>query len=217
MSICGRKNANVLLYAVTDGIRASKTPLYERVEAALRGGVTMVQLRDKTAGYDELLEEALALAKLCKKYGAAFIVNDSPEIAIKSGADGVHVGQGDADAAAARKIIGENKILGVSARTVEQALRAEADGADYLGTGAAFATATKPDAKVIPHETYREICNAVSIPVAAIGGITRENLHLLGGSGISGAVFVSAIFSAEDIEAECRALREMCGKLFGKV
>ncbi len=204
---------SLLLYAVTDRAWTGEKTLYEQVESALRGSVTMVQLREKNLSEEEVLEEARALARLCKKYSVPFIVNDSPEIAVKSGADGVHVGQGDMNAEQARAVIGENRILGVTAKTPQQALAAQRAGADYLGVGAAFSTGTKRDARVISHDVYREISKTVSVPIVAIGGITRSNLPALYGSGISGAALVSGIFSAADIEAECRELWKLCRKL----
>ncbi|MCM1335766.1 MAG: thiamine phosphate synthase [Bacteroides sp.] len=203
----------LLLYAVTDQRRGGEKTLAEQVEAALRGGATMIQLREKRLPKNKILAQAIELAALCKKYGVPFLVNDSPEIAAESGADGVHVGQGDISPAEARKILGAEKIVGVTAKTVDQAKAAEAAGADYLGVGAAFATGTKADATVIAHSVYREIGRAVSIPIVAIGGITRDNLMTLKGSGIAGAALVSAIFSAEDIEAECRALLALCREM----
>lgn len=205
----------VLFYAVTDRRWTGEKTLTEQVELALRGGVTMVQLREKTLSEAEILVQAIELSALCKRYGVPFLVNDSPEIAVKSGADGVHVGQGDLSAAEARKIIGTGKILGVTAKTVEQAVAAERAGADYLGVGAAFSTDTKSDASAIPHSVYREISAAVSIPIVAIGGIQKGNLMTLKGSGVSGAALVSAIFSARDIEAECRELLTLCRRMTG--
>lgn len=205
--------SKVLLYAVTDRRWTGEKTLTEQVEAALRGGVTMVQLREKTLPESEILEQAVVLAVLCKRYGVPFLVNDSPEIAVKSGADGVHVGQGDLSAEKARAIIGAGKILGVTAKTVEQARAAERAGADYLGVGAAFSTETKTDTSVISHARYREICAAVKIPVVAIGGLNKGNLMTLKGSGVSGAALVSAIFSAENIEAECRELLGICCRM----
>lgn len=205
----------VLLYAVTDRRWTGARTLEEQVEAALRGGVTMVQLREKELPEAELLSLAVRLGALCRRYRVPFLVNDSPGLAVQSGADGVHVGQGDLSAEKARKMIGADKILGVTAKTVEQARAAERAGADYLGVGAAFSTDTKTDASVIPHSLYREICAAVRIPVVAIGGLNRENLLALKGSGIAGAALVSAIFSAEDVEAACGELLRICREVTG--
>lgn len=197
------------LYAVTDRAWTGEKTLYEQVEAALKGGVTCVQLREKDLPREEIREEAVQLCSLCRRYGVPFLINDDVELAVECGADGVHVGQKDMEAGRARALLGEDKILGVSARTVEQALEAQKNGADYLGVGAVFSTSTKPDAKALPHETLRDICDAVSIPVVAIGGIKKENMLQLSGCGADGVALVSAIFSAQDIESECRTLRAM--------
>lgn len=209
------KNA-MLLYAVTDRAWTGKQTLFEQVEAALKGGVTCVQLREKNLGEAEFFEEARIMAELCHKYDVPFIVNDNAEIAVKCGADGVHVGQSDMKAADVRSIIGEDMILGVSAKTVEQALEAEKAGADYLGVGAAFSTGTKLDASVVSHDIYRSISSAISIPIVAIGGINKENILQLKGCGASGAALVSAIFAAENIEKECIELRKLCAEMAGE-
>ncbi len=201
------KKETMRLYAVTDRSWLREQSLAEQVEAALKGGVTCVQLREKELDSAAFLAEAKEIQGLCRSYGVPFLINDNVEIALACGADGVHLGQKDMDAADARKRLGKEMIIGVSARTVEQALAAEKVGADYLGTGAVFGTATKKDARPIDRETLKAICNAVSIPVVAIGGIHKGNLAKLSGTGVDGVAFVSAIFSAEDIEAECRTLR----------
>lgn len=195
------------LYAVTDRAWTGEMSLAGQIEAALRGGVTCVQLREKHLSEDDFLAEAIEIAALCKRYGVPFLINDNIEIALRCGADGVHVGQHDTTAAEARRRLGPDKIVGVSAHNVDEALRAAADGASYLGAGAAFATATKTDATPLSHQTLRDICVAVEIPVVAIGGIHRDNLAQLAGTGVDGVALVSAIFAAKDIEAECRALR----------
>ena len=169
----------MLLYAVTDRAWLGTETLYEQVEQALRGGATCVQLREKELGYEEFLREAVELKELCGRYGVPLIINDSVEIMLQSGADGVHIGQGDGDVTEIRKRIGPDKLLGVSAHTVEEAVRAERDGADYLGAGAVFATGTKPDAGSLSHETLQAICRAVSIPVVGIGGISEKNVARL--------------------------------------
>ena len=196
------------LYAVTDRAWLNGQTLAEQVEASLKGGVTCVQLREKELDQPAFLEEALTLKALCSRYGVPMIVNDDVDVAIQSGADGVHIGQHDAAASTVRRRIGPDKLLGVSAQTVEQAIRAEADGADYLGVGAVFSTGTKPDADDVSFHTLQAICQAVSIPVVAIGGIKADNLHRLSGSGIDGVAVVSALFAAEDIRAAAAALRE---------
>lgn len=199
----------MLLYAVTDRAWVGRQTLYEQVECAIRGGVTCLQLREKELDSGSFFEEAEKIKLLCNKSNVPFIVNDNVEIAVKCGADGVHIGQEDMAAAEVRRIIGKDMILGVSAQTVEQAKKAEQDGADYLGVGAVFPTSTKLDAADVPYDTLKEICAAVKIPVVAIGGIKRENINMLSGSGISGIAVVSAIFAAEDIENECRVLKEI--------
>ena len=199
----------MLLYAVTDRAWVGRQTLYEQVECAIRGGVTCLQLREKELDSGSFFEEAEKIKLLCNKSNVPFIVNDNVEIAVKCGADGVHIGQEDMAAAEVRRIIGKDMILGVSAQTVEQAKKAEQDGADYLGVGAVFPTSTKLDAADVPYDTLKEICASVKIPVVAIGGIKRENIKMLSGSGISGIAVVSAIFAAEDIENECRILKEI--------
>ncbi len=204
---CDKKS--MLLYAVTDRAWVGRQSLYEQVECALRGGATCVQLREKELGYEAFLKEAAEIGALCRSYGVPFFVNDNVDIAIKCHADGVHVGQEDMAAAQARLRIGEQMMLGVSVHTVQEALEAVKNGADCLGVGAVFPTSTKADADVLPKETIRDICDAVDIPVVAIGGISKSNISRLAGTGVDGVALVSAIFSAEDIESECRALRRL--------
>ncbi len=204
---CDKKH--MLLYAVTDRTWLKGQTLSQQVEAALRGGATCIQLREKELPQPEFLKEALELKELCHHFGVPLIINDNVEIALKSGAEGVHVGQHDMQAAQVRAKIGPDRILGVSAQTVEQAILAEKNGADYLGVGAVFSTSTKKDAKPVSRDTLKAICQAVSIPVCAIGGISRENLPALSGTGIDGVALVSAVFGAPDIEAECRVLRTL--------
>ena len=204
---CDKKT--MLLYAVTDRAWVGRQSLYEQIECALKGGATCVQLREKELGDEAFLKEAVEIGALCRRYGVPFFVNDNVDIAVKCHADGVHVGQEDMAAAQARLRIGEQMMLGVSVHTVQEALEAVKNGADCLGVGAVFPTSTKADADVLPSETIREICDAVDVPVVAIGGISRDNLPLLAGTGVDGVALVSAIFSAEDIESECRALRKL--------
>ena len=203
------RKENMLLYAVTDRAWTGRQSLMEQVECALKGEATCVQLREKELDEAAFLEEAIQMKQLCAKYGVPFIVNDNVEIAIKCGADGVHVGQSDMEAGHVRELVGDQMMIGVSARTVEEALAAQAAGADYLGVGAMFSTSTKLDAHVLSHQTLKDICAAVSTPVTAIGGINEENLMRLAGSGVDGVALVSAIFAAEDIEAACRRLKAM--------
>ena len=195
------------LYAVTDRAWVGEQTLYEQVECALRGGVTCVQLREKQLEFDAFLKEAKELKVLCQRYSVPLIINDNVEIARLSDADGVHVGQSDMQAKDVRALLGADKIIGVTAKTVEQALLAQEMGADYLGTGAFFVTDTKKDALPITHETAKAITAAVEIPVTGIGGITPGNLDTLQGLGLDGVALVSAIFSAPDIEQRCSELR----------
>ena len=203
------------LYAVTDRSWLSGSTLYEQVEKALRGGATFIQLREKSLDTESFIEEAGQIKILCEKYHVPFVINDNVEVALAVGADGVHVGQGDMAASDARKKLGAGKIIGVTARTVQQAAEAERQGADYLGTGAVFATSTKGDAKEISHGTLKEICRSVSIPVVAIGGITAGNVMELKGTGIEGVAVVSAVFASEDIESAARELRGLAEQLGG--
>ncbi len=199
----------LLLYVVTDRAWVGKQTFYEQVESALKGGATCLQVREKTLSDKDFLAEALEIKKLCRKYQVPLIINDNVEVAIKCGADGIHVGQEDIEAGKVRQLVGETRILGVSVQTVKQALEAERAGADYLGVGAVFTTTSKLDADTVSHATLKEICNVVSIPVVAIGGIYKHNILELSGTGVDGVALVSAIFSAEDIEAECRELRRL--------
>ncbi|MEY8261133.1 thiamine phosphate synthase [Oscillospiraceae bacterium 50-60] len=206
---------HMLLYAVTDRAWTRKQTLYEQVEAALKGGVTCVQLREKELDETAFLQEAKELCALCRRYGVPFLVNDNVEIAIACGADGIHVGQEDLAAGEVRRRVGENMILGVSVHTVEEACQAVRDGADYLGLGAVFPTSTKTDVEQMSNETLRAICDAVDVPIVAIGGINQGNILRLAGSGVDGVALVSAIFSAEDIEGACRELRAMSEEMVG--
>ena len=194
------------LYGVTDRSWLGDETLAQQVEKSLKGGVTCLQLREKELSDAEFLKEALEIKKLCSSYSVPFIINDNVDIAIKCGADGIHVGQSDMAATNVRKLIGDGMILGVSAQTVEQAILAEKMGADYLGVGAVFPTSTKLDADFVSYDTLKAICQSVSIPVVAIGGITQENLHLLKESGICGVALVSAIYASKDIEGTCKTL-----------
>lgn len=208
------KKETMLLYAVTDRAWTGRQTLMEQVEDALKGGVTCVQLREKELDEETFFKEAVQMKQLCEKYEIPFIINDNVEIAIKCGADGIHVGQKDMEAGNVRALVGEDIIIGVSVQNVEQAVAAEKAGADYLGVGAVFSTTTKLDANAVSHETLKEICQAVSIPVVAIGGISKENMLKLSGTGADGVALVSAIFAAEDIEAECKALKELSRRTF---
>ena len=198
---------DLLLYAVTDRHWLDGRRLIDVVRESLDGGVTMIQLREKTLEEGKFLEEAKELQTLCRERGVPFLVNDNVEIAREMNADGVHVGQSDMEAQDVRAILGPDKILGVSAQTVEQALLAQKRGADYLGVGAVFPTGSKDDAVEVSHETLKAICEAVSIPVVAIGGIGVKNVQELAGSGIDGIAVISAIFAQPDIEDATRKLR----------
>ena len=199
----------MLLYAVTDRAWVGKQTLYEQVESALKGGATCVQLREKHLGDEDFLREAIEIHALCQRYGVPLFINDNVEVAIRCHAEGVHVGQSDMEAAQVRQRVGEDMMIGVSAHTVEEARRAVAHGAVCLGVGAVFATSTKTDVDVLPRQTLIDICNAVDVPVVAIGGIHKENILQLKGTGVDGVALVSAIFAAKDSEAECRELRAL--------
>ena len=198
----------LLLYAVTDRAWLNGETLYEQVEKALKGGATFVQLREKKLDEESFLQEAIEIKELCKKYNVPFVINDNVDIALKMDADGVHVGQSDMEAGDVRKKIGNDKIIGVSAQTVEQAIKAQERGADYLGVGAVFPTGSKDDAEDVSYDTLKAICQAVDIPVIAIGGITKDNVKELSGSGICGIAIISAIFAMKNIEEATSELKE---------
>lgn len=197
------------LYAVTDRAWVGRQTLCQQVEAALQGGVTCVQLREKHLDRDAFLAEARQLCALCRRYGVPFIVNDDLDVALACGADGIHVGQDDMPAAEVRRRAGRRLIVGVSAHTPEEARLAEAAGADYLGAGAVFGSATKTDASLLTPAGLQAVCAAVHIPVVAIGGVNARNILQLQGSGAAGAAVVSGIFGAPDITAACRELRAL--------
>lgn len=199
---------DLLLYAVTDRHWLNGRTLYSVVKESLDGGVTFLQLREKELDEVHFLEEAKELQQLCREYQVPFIVNDNVDIAIAIDADGVHVGQSDMEAGDVRAKLGSDKIIGVSAQTVEQAILAEKHGADYLGVGAVFPTGSKDDADDVSYETLKAICEAVSIPVIAIGGITQENVKELAGSGICGIAVISAIYAQKDIRKASEDLKK---------
>lgn len=196
----------MLLYAVTDRMWTGKQTLYEQVEDALRGGVTCVQLREKELSDEEFLNEAVKMKELCQKYRVPFFINDNVNVAIKCGADGIHVGQEDMAARSVHSLVGDSMMIGVSVHTVEEAMEAVRNGADYLGVGAMFSTSTKLDAKVLTRQVLSDICHAVNIPVVVIGGLNKENIPKLEGTGVDGVALVSAIFAADNIENECQEL-----------
>ena len=197
---------HMLLYAVTDRAWVGTKSLYEQVKEALENGVTCVQLREKELDESDFLKEAKQISTLCKEYKVPFIVNDNVNIAIACKADGIHIGQEDMELTNVRKLVGEDMIIGVSAHTVEEAIKAQEGGADYIGIGAVFATSTKTDVDVLSFETLRSICEAVDIPTVAIGGIKKDNICKLKGSGIDGVAVVSAIFAANDIATATKEL-----------
>lgn len=196
----------MLLYAVTDRMWTGRQTLYEQVEDALRGGATCVQLREKELYDQAFLNEALEIKDLCHKYNVPFLINDNVNIAIQCGADGIHVGQEDVAAGTVRSLVGEDMMIGVSVHTVQEAIDAVKNGADYLGVGAMFSTSTKLDADVLSIQTLSDICRTAPIPVVAIGGLNKNNIAKLMGTGVDGVALVSAIFAADDIESECREL-----------
>ncbi len=208
---CDKKD--LLLYAVTDRHWLNGRTLYSQVEEALKGGATFIQLREKELDEEHFLEEAKEIKELCRRYQVPFVINDNVEIALAVDADGVHVGQSDMEAGDVRAKLGPDKIIGVSAQTVEQAVMAEQNGADYLGVGAVFPTGSKADALEVSHDTLIAICKAVKIPVIAIGGISKENILELSGSGVCGIAVISAIFAKDDIEEAARELRGLTEKM----
>lgn len=199
---------NILkLYAVTDRTHLNGKNLADAVEKSIQGGVTCVQLREKDISFEEYIARAVEIREICHKYGIPLIINDDYKVALASGADGVHVGIEDTAVSEIRKHVGNNFIIGATAKTVEQAQKAQADGADYLGVGAVFPSPTKTNAIRITPEKLTEICNSVSIPVVAIGGISLENLHTIKDCGQSGIAVVSALFAQEDIKLSAERLR----------
>ena len=204
---CDKKD--LLLYAVTDRSWLNGETLYSQVEKALEGGATFVQLREKHLDHDAFLQEAKEIKDLCAKYQVPFVLDDDVELALEVGADGVHVGQSDMEAGDVRAKLGPDKIIGVSAQTVGQALLAQERGADYLGVGAVFHTDSKADAADISHETLKAITEAVDIPVIAIGGISKENVSELSGTGICGIAVISAIFAEKDIKNATKKLKKL--------
>lgn len=203
----------MLLYVVTDRSWLGTNSLTEQVEETIKAGATFVQLREKDLNFEDFVKEAEKIKEITGRCHIPFVIDDNIQVALAVGADGVHVGQSDMEAQDVRALIGEDKILGVSAQTVEQAILAEKNGADYLGVGAVFSTSTKLDAQDVSFQTLKEICAAVSIPVVAIGGINENNILQLKGSGVDGVAVISAIFAKPDIFAVtknlCRLSKEM--------
>lgn len=206
-------NKSLLLYLVTDNRWLGGKSIESQVEESLKNGVTFIQIREKNLEYDRFLELAKNIKQLTSEYKVPFVVNDNVEVAINSDADGLHIGQDDLEASEAKKILGENKILGVSAQTVEQAVKAEKDGADYIGVGAVFTTDTKNDADYVSFDELKKICNSVTIPVVAIGGINENNILQLKGSGIDGVAVVSAILAKNDVGEATKTLKKLCEEM----
>lgn len=206
---------SLLLYAVTDRSWTGEKSLFEQVEETLKGGTTFLQLREKNLSDEEFKSEAEEIKKICAEYKVPFVINDNVELAKEIDADGVHVGQDDMNASNVRQIIGNDKILGVSVQTVEQAILAEKQGADYLGVGAVFSTSTKSDAIEVPYEMLQKICSAVKIPVVAIGGINKSNVNQLAKSGICGIAVISAIFAEKNILEATKELKNIVKKIIG--
>ena len=204
---------DMLLYAVTDRAWTGEKTLLEQVKEALDGGITFLQLREKELGEEEFLREAEDMKTLAAAYHVPFIINDNVELALAIGADGVHVGQEDMEAGKVREKLGPDKIIGVSAHSVGEAVKAEKSGADYLGAGAVFSTSTKGDAGALSMETLKAICSSVSIPVVAIGGIKEENILSLKGTGVAGAAIVSGIFARKNIREACVRLRGLAKEM----
>ena len=204
---------DLLLYAVTDRAWLGQATLAQQVEQAIQGGVSCVQLREKELDSAAFAQEAVQIRQLCRRYRVPFLINDNVDLALRCDADGVHVGQHDMAAAEARRLLGRDKILGVSVQTVEQAVAAQQQGADYLGVGAVFPTASKADADSVPYASLQAICQAVDIPVVAIGGIALSNVQQLAGSGICGIAVISAIFASPDIAQAAQQLRAAVTKV----
>lgn len=198
----------LLLYAVTDRKQEDKEIFYKQIEDALKGGVTMLQLREKNLDEEELIKEAMEIKKICAVYNVPLIINDNVDAAIKSGADGVHVGIEDTPVSLIRQKVGKDFIIGATAKTIEQAKEAERAGADYLGVGAVFPSPTKKNAIRITTDQLNEICSSVSIPAVAIGGISLDNVDEIKGTDINGIAVVSAIFAADNIESAAYKLKE---------
>ena len=208
------KGKDLLLYAV--GGADGKESFFKDLESALKGGITCFQLREKHLSKAEFIDEARIVKRLCEKYSVPLIINDDVEVALESASDGVHIGQDDGDVAEVRRIAGNRLVIGVSAHNVEEALAAEKAGADYLGCGAVFGSATKTNVHTLPLETLKNIAAAVKIPIVAIGGINESNMMQLLGTGIDGVAVISAIFGAADIENKCKELKALSGHIVGR-
>ena len=204
---------DLLLYAITDRRNLDKKVFFEKIEEALQGGVTILQLREKELDEDSFINEAIEVKNICRKHSVPLIINDNVNVALKSGADGVHVGIEDMPIDEIRRTVPDSFIIGATCKTVEQAQSAERLGADYMGVGAVFPSPTKKNAVRITREQLKEICTSVSIPAVAIGGISLENVDELKGGGMSGIAVVSAVFSADDIQKTASLLKEKAKSL----
>lgn len=204
---------SLLLYAITDRTWLGQNKLVDVVEQALKSGVTFLQLREKNLSDEQFLQEAIQIKKLTDYYHVPFVINDNVEVAVKCGADGVHVGQSDMQAQDIRRLLGPNKIIGVSAQTVQQAQKAKECGADYIGVGAVFGTTTKADANTVSLSELQKICKCVDIPVVAIGGINETNLMQLQGTGIDGVSIISAIFAKPDVSEATKSLLKLANRM----
>ncbi len=204
---------DLLLYAITDRRNLDKKMFFEKIEEALQGGVTILQLREKELDEDSFINEAIEVKNICRKHGVPLIINDNVNVALKSGADGVHVGIEDMPIDEIRRTVPDSFIIGATCKTVEQAQSAERLGADYMGVGAVFPSPTKKNAVRITREQLKEICASVSIPAVAIGGISLENVDELKDGGMSGIAVVSAVFSADDIQKAASLLKEKAKSL----
>lgn len=204
---------NLLLYVVSDRSWLGDNTLEDELEKAIQGGATFIQLREKNLDFDEFLNQAKSVKSLCEKHNIPFVINDNIEVAIKSNANGVHLGQSDTQLLKARKLMGDDKIIGISVQSVSQAIDAEKNGANYLGVGAIFDTKSKADAKNVSLDTLKEICSAVDIPVIAIGGICDKNIMQLANSGICGVAVISAILASADIKSSTSKLKKLAQKM----
>ena len=200
---------HMLLYAICDRGWAGERGLYKQVKEALKSGITCLQLREKNLDEEEFLKEAREISALCREYNVPFIINDNVKIAIACNADGVHIGQEDMDLKTVRKLVGEDMIIGVSVHNVNEAKKAKANGADYIGIGAIFKTSTKSNVHALSPDELKSICKVSDIPKVAIGGINKDNILKLKGSGIDGVALISAIFGADDIKKSTEELLKL--------
>ena len=201
---------HLLLYAITDKGNTDNETFLTQIKEALEGKITMLQLREKNLSYNELVEEAVQIKEIAARYNVPFVINDNIYAAKEAGADGVHIGQDDASYIKAREVLGDGKIIGMTAHNLKEALAAQEAGADYIGTGAVFSTSTKHDTIPLPLDRLREITDNIQIPVVAIGGINHKNILSLKGSGIDGAAVISAIFAQEDVGLATAEMLNLC-------